>query len=152
MVKKEYAKVDPHHNDSDTFDELEDDADMKSPKKAKKETKFDACESPDTKLKRSRASTSKAAWSKEEEEDLMDCLQNIIAANMAQAVKDFPRTAEHFSPGSRLAARKSGGCIKHWNGIRRRHETAILGAPTISHNGKKIAIADRVKDDLAKTK
>ncbi|KAJ1021875.1 hypothetical protein NDA16_003637 [Ustilago loliicola] len=79
---------------------------------------------------------------KEEEENLMDCLQIIIAANMNQVVKDFPR----------LAARKADGCIKHWNGIRRKHEAAVLGAPTINYNGKKIDVADRVKSDPAGSK
>lgn len=32
-----------------------------------------------------------AKQTKEEEEDLMDCLQIIIMANMAQIIKGFPR-------------------------------------------------------------
>ena len=39
----------------------------------------------------------------------------------------------------------------HWNAIRRKHETAVLGAPTIDKNGKKIVVTDRVKADPAQT-
>ncbi|SOV05855.1 uncharacterized protein UDID_08832 [Ustilago sp. UG-2017a] len=138
MVKHDSTK-----DESDTFDEISEQQ-IKSPKKRKMGAKKEESSSPDGKGKAAatRMHTHSKSWTKEEEEDLMDCLQIIIMANMAQIIKGFPR----------LAARKSRGCIKHWYTIRRKHEAAILGAATINYNGKKIDIADRIKVDPAKSK
>ncbi|GAC77103.1 hypothetical protein PANT_24d00043 [Moesziomyces antarcticus T-34] len=116
--------------DSDTeVDEL---ADVKSPKKVKRQNKNEAKlelgdDSPN-KRKRAAGTGGRNSWTKEEEEDLLNCLQEIIAAGMTSFMHKYPR----------LAARKSDGCVKHWYSYRRKLETTLLGGPTINNNGKKI--------------
>ncbi|SPO31406.1 uncharacterized protein UTRI_06536 [Ustilago trichophora] len=135
MVKQRVFEIDPHHDDSDTFDELQDDVDMKSPKKAKKETNFDGCESPYS--KRKRASNPGRAWTKEEEEALLDLLQEVIVAGMTQTFKNYPQ----------LASRKTIGCLNHWHSWRRKLEISLFGASTIDHNGKKLIKMDASMKD-----
>ncbi|KAJ9476151.1 hypothetical protein PHBOTO_006232 [Pseudozyma hubeiensis] len=128
------AKHELFNNEYDTYDELADE-DVKSPKKAKKETKVK--QSPGSK---GGGMTDRREWTKEEDEALFDCLGEIVSAGMAQTVGEFPA----------LSQRNAAGCIKHWVGWRRKLETTLLGAPTVDGNGKKLIKKDIVKPDDTK--
>ncbi|PWZ01237.1 hypothetical protein BCV70DRAFT_236727 [Testicularia cyperi] len=97
----------------------------KSPKKAKLDS-----EDNTSKL-------TKRKWEPDEEADFIECINDMITAGMSKTIKAYPR----------LQARSVTGCMRHWTSLRRKLETAVLGAPTVDKNGKKLVQKDEHKTD-----